>query len=71
MTSSLGVKEAKRFLCIIHCFSLNANPTNYKSFNKKVDKEILKIQTNDKHMKDKSRNQHSLACWLAFNASSV
>lgn len=71
MTSSLGVKEAKRFLCIIHCFPLNANRTNYKSFNKKVDKEMLKIQTKDKHMENKSRNKHSLACWLAFNATSV
>lgn len=42
---------------------------NYKSFNKKVDKEILKIQTND--MEDKSRNKHCFACWLAFNATSV
>lgn len=59
MTSSFGVKEAKKFLCIIHCFSLNTYQTNYKSFNKKVDKEILKIQTNDKHMEDKSRNKKS------------
>lgn len=71
MTSSLAVKEAKRFLCVIHCFSLNTNQTNYKSFNKKVDKETLKIQANDKHMEDKSRNKHVLACWLALNASSV
>lgn len=32
---------------------------------------LINIQADEEHMEDKSRNKHSLACWLALNASSV
>lgn len=42
-----------------------------KHFNLEVNKEMLKIQANEEHMEDKSRNKLGLACWVALNANSV